>query len=175
MRTTFEKIKEHLDGQPLVGVEVGVAEGNNFIEFLYGLPNIQTLYLVDNYSLDKRHKSKMLQRVLEHNNGRGYNRLIFYEENSVDAAKRFKDESLDFVYIDACHELEYVRQDIVAWYPKVKKGGILGGHDYSEYVDGVIQAVDYFISQGWDIHTDWNKKGNSSNNVYNKDWWMTKT
>lgn len=48
---------------------------------------------------------------------------------SVDAAKKFKDESLDFVFIDAGHEYYAVKEDILAWYPKVKKGGILAGHD----------------------------------------------
>ena len=48
---------------------------------------------------------------------------------SVDAAKKFKDESLDFVFIDAGHEYNAVKSDILAWFPKVKPGGILAGHD----------------------------------------------
>lgn len=48
---------------------------------------------------------------------------------SVDAAKKFKDESLDFVFIDAGHEYDAVKEDILAWFPKVKPGGILAGHD----------------------------------------------
>lgn len=49
---------------------------------------------------------------------------------SVDAAATFADASLDFVFIDASHECEDVKNDIVAWLPKVKSGGILAGHDY---------------------------------------------
>jgi SAM-dependent methyltransferase len=52
---------------------------------------------------------------------------------SVDAAVKFKDASLDFVFIDAGHEYDAVKQDIQAWYPKVKPGGILAGHDYYPY------------------------------------------
>jgi SAM-dependent methyltransferase len=48
---------------------------------------------------------------------------------SVDAAKKFKDESLDFVFIDAGHEYDPVKEDILAWFPKIKPGGILAGHD----------------------------------------------
>jgi SAM-dependent methyltransferase len=48
---------------------------------------------------------------------------------SVDAAKKFKDGSLDFVFIDAGHEYDAVKEDILAWFPKIKPGGILAGHD----------------------------------------------
>jgi len=54
--------------------------------------------------------------------------------SSVDASKKFKDKSLDFVFLDASHEYEDVKNDIIKWLPKVKPGGILAGHDY--YVDG---------------------------------------
>jgi hypothetical protein len=42
----------------------------------------------------------------------------------------FEDNSLDFVYIDANHTYEGVKEDIKYWYPKVKPGGLLLGHDY---------------------------------------------
>lgn len=48
---------------------------------------------------------------------------------SKEASKKFKDESLDFVFIDASHEYEDVIEDLKIWFPKVKKGGILAGHD----------------------------------------------
>lgn len=65
--------------------------------------------------------------------------------NSVDASKIFDNESLDMVFIDACHEYEYVKQDIQIWYPKVKKGGIIAGHDYHLPWNGVVRAVDEFF------------------------------
>ena len=58
---------------------------------------------------------------------------------SVDAAKFFGDESLDFVFIDASHEEQDVKDDIDAWLPKVKKGGVLAGDDWG--FEGVIKAV----------------------------------
>ena len=51
-------------------------------------------------------------------------------EFSVKAARRFEDGSLDFVYIDGAHEYESVYQDIRAWAPKVRKDGLVIGHDY---------------------------------------------
>lgn len=51
---------------------------------------------------------------------------------SVDAAQRFSDagEVFDVVYLDAGHDYDNIRADIAAWWPLVKPGGILSGHDY---------------------------------------------
>jgi predicted O-methyltransferase YrrM len=57
----------------------------------------------------------------------------------------YKDRSLDFVFIDGSHEYEDVKEDIYHWYPKVKKGGIIAGHDYTTYA-GVKEAVDEFFN-----------------------------
>lgn len=48
---------------------------------------------------------------------------------STDASKMFEDNSLDFVYIDAAHDYDSVKEDIEHWILKVKPGGIIGGHD----------------------------------------------
>lgn len=49
---------------------------------------------------------------------------------SMDALKYFEDESLDFVYIDGDHSFKHIAADIEEWAKKVKKGGIVSGHDY---------------------------------------------
>ena len=58
---------------------------------------------------------------------------------SVLAASQYADNSLDFVLIDANHDYEPVKEDILAWLPKVKSGGVLAGDDYPW--PGVTQAV----------------------------------
>jgi hypothetical protein len=73
--------------------------------------------------------------------------------SSLEAAKTFEDRSLDFVFIDASHEYEDVKNDILAWLPKVKIGGILAGHDYFEdqsYHPGVFKAVTELVN-GFEI------------------------
>lgn len=60
---------------------------------------------------------------------------------SVEASKRYDNQSLDFVFIDADHRYENVKADIQAWHPKVKNHGFIGGHDYRSNCPGVWKAV----------------------------------
>ncbi len=63
--------------------------------------------------------------------------------DSVAAAAAVADASLDFVFVDADHSYEGVQGDIAAWLPKLKPGGLLGGHDldYRPREWGVRRAV----------------------------------
>lgn len=66
---------------------------------------------------------------------------------SMEAVKLYKDESLDFVFIDASHKYEDVKDDITHWLQKVKKGGILAGDDYDLYWKGVVNAVNEILGK----------------------------
>ena len=48
---------------------------------------------------------------------------------SVEAAKKYQDESLDFVFIDGAHDAQSVYEDCKAWYSKIKPKGIIAGDD----------------------------------------------
>ena len=61
---------------------------------------------------------------------------------SLDAAPIIRDGSPDFVFIDGDHTYEAVKADLDAWWPKVKPGGWLCGHDYGLNEFGVERAVD---------------------------------
>lgn len=61
---------------------------------------------------------------------------------SCEASLYFDNESCDIVFIDMEHTYEAVKNDIELWLPKVKAGGYLAGHDYTNDWIGVIQAVD---------------------------------
>lgn len=74
-------------------------------------------------------------------------RLKVNRNTSVVASTQYPDEYFDMVFIDADHSYSGVKQDVEVWYPKVKKGGFVGGHDYDYpgYNFGVKQAVDEFV------------------------------
>jgi len=117
-----------------VGAEIGVNKGSNALRILRSNPELK-LHLIDPWILyegmndfyqgcERTDAYNITRRRME-----GYNVEII-KEFSMDAVKRFEDESLDFVYIDGNHEWPYVTQDIFYWAQKVKPGGIVAGHDY---------------------------------------------
>jgi predicted O-methyltransferase YrrM len=65
--------------------------------------------------------------------------------NSNQVHENFENESLDFIYIDGDHSWTGVKNDITLWWPKLKPGGIMAGHDYFEYgkYTDAGRAVDY--------------------------------
>lgn len=128
-------------------VEVGVERGAFSRIFVPMLQNklIEHLYLIDPWRADMfccpipQEKMDAMQHEVEE---------IFKDlpatllkMTSVEAAAQFPVNSLDFVYLDAKHDFDSVAQDFSLWYPRVKKGGIIGGHDYS--IEGVKMVVDF--------------------------------
>jgi hypothetical protein len=79
-------------------------------------------------------------------------------KRSLDAVREFADGQLDFVYIDAQHHFEAVRADLEAWWPKVRRGGLVAGHDYCDADNdcgrfGVRSAVNEFARRmGRKVH-----------------------
>jgi hypothetical protein len=71
----------------------------------------------------------------------------------TEAAQRLPNGFLDFCYIDANHRYEGISVDLPTWWPKVRSGGILAGHDFLAAGLGVNQAVTEFAAQhGVPIH-----------------------
>jgi predicted O-methyltransferase YrrM len=125
------------------GAEVGV-HGGRFSEMLCKSNPDLHMTCVDNWGRITHHELIYAEAVerLSH-----YNATII-RKKSIDGAKDIPDESLDFVYIDAGHDYNSVKEDVEAWVPKVKVGGIVAGDDY--YVmksgnRGVIDAVDEYV------------------------------
>jgi hypothetical protein len=119
------------------GVEVGTFKGSFSNQIMNNWSG--TLYMVDVWrplesgyddsSNHGRYDGGVYTDAME--NIKGFeDRAIMVRATSEIAADMFNDNSLDFVYIDANHAYDYVVQDIELWYPKVKKGGFICGHDY---------------------------------------------
>lgn len=60
---------------------------------------------------------------------KNYNNIIKYKLSSTQANSKFKDNSVDLIYIDSDHSSENVEKEIISWLPKIKKNGYMSGHD----------------------------------------------
>lgn len=176
------------------GVEVGVKCGDFSTQLLKSW-NCQKLFLVDmwegydEYDEMHDHMSNYEKCV---NNMASFpsNKYQILKMASVDASTHFPDNSLDFVYLDANHSYDGVKNDLHAWYPKIKKGGILAGDDYhlgstvrlnipqigNDVEFGVTKAVREFAvnkqkNLSIDIYADWCMAVNGQN-VPMRNWWF---
>jgi hypothetical protein len=121
------------------GAEIGVEKGKYSEVLCKANPNLR-LYCVDPWSVAAYepgiHGIEPQQKSHDEYFEETKERLAPYKceiirKTSVAAAEYFLDESLDFVYIDANHDFVNVATDIHIWSKKVKKGGIVSGHDYA--------------------------------------------
>ena len=125
-----------------VGVEVGTFEGTLAAHILNDWNGI--LYMVDVWrKLDGDEYEDASNSDIESDVFKSAMRSIRGMEDrglmlrmkSTQAAHLFADESLDFIYIDANHKYEYVCEDLEVWWPKLKSGGLMSGHDYMHQID----------------------------------------
>lgn len=150
------------------GVEVGVLHGA-FSEFLLREWRGRELISVDPWLeqapevyLDRANKPQETQDEIYAATRRRLSvhgeRSRIWRSTSVEAAREVAAASLDFVYVDARHDYDSVREDLEAWYEKIRPGGLMAGHDYLDAdrkgdVYGVRSAVDeFFGARGIAVH-----------------------
>lgn len=138
------------------GVEIGVFKGEfsrNILERWNG-----TLYLIDPWrelsdeeyldsSNHKNHQDAFAQTM---ESIKGFeSRAFMLRGLGEEMVHLFKDNSLDYIYIDGNHDYDHVKQDLELWWPKLKAGGLLAGHDYLLDFDWEKQPK---LDNGKDIH-----------------------
>jgi predicted O-methyltransferase YrrM len=130
----------------LVGCEIGVCNGFTTEAFAKNIPNLSTLYAIDNYPtyVDWDGTRITTERQAEIKR-RCYERISKFPciEISYDSSDEFysklEDNSLDFIFIDGDHSYEAAYKDFTHYLPKVKKGGVFAGHDI--YLTSVQNAI----------------------------------
>lgn len=150
-----------------VAAEIGVAEGE-FSREIVARNKPARLHLVDpwihwekeDYQPDPQNVAQREHDQRHDDIRREYaaqiaeGSVVVHRALSVPTAAEFPDGHFDWLFIDAMHTYEAVRDDLRAWAPKVKDDGILMGHDYAnhpyarEMGFGVVEAVDEFLKEG---------------------------
>jgi len=125
------------------GAEIGVDGGRNAKKMFHYILDLQ-LILVDPW---KAYRAGVTPELMEQRYQECRLRLKgrdakYIKKTSIEAVKEVEDGSLDFVYIDGVHGFDNVMTDLIFWSPKVRKGGIVSGHDfYFGYYSEVVPAV----------------------------------
>ncbi len=133
-----------------IGVEIGLGFGS-YSEYLLKNSKLEKLYSIDPFDSTtaefydglKSTKQKLLPFS---------DRSTFIRKTSKDAVIDFEDGSLDFIYIDGDHRTEFVKEDMILWYPKLKMGGFFSGHDYDHSQQGLVDVVNEFC-ESFNIET----------------------
>ena len=163
-RPAIDTIKEKL-GTNLIGAEIGVNKGYN-ASYICNIIQPKLLYLIDPWDnfFDPASGEIIgeVQYLMAQDLLKSFSCCKIIRKISLEAVKDIPDENLDFVYIDADHSYNAVLSDCISWYPKIKKGGILSGHDFT--ISSIQEAVKLFCQK---IRI---------NKLYsNEDWWIFKT
>jgi hypothetical protein len=124
-------------GDNLLGVEVGVCFGHNAEYFLSQCENIRVLVGVDPWLPcsdlpgDKAESAYIeAKSTLKEHLGSGRCKLLRTTSLAA-SASQFDEGNLDFVYVDGDHSKEAFNLDLRVWYPLVRVGGVVSGHDWS--------------------------------------------
>lgn len=160
------EILNRLPSGPVVGAEVGVWDGR-LSAFLLGRRKDLRLYMVDRWcEVEPTHRYRQSNSQMARTPQQTYmeieakarkavepfgERAMPLKGESVEMARKIWDNTLDFVFVDADHTYEGCKEDIEAWYPKLKPNALLCGHDW-DHPDhpgewGVRQAVEEFAAK----------------------------
>jgi hypothetical protein len=139
-----------------VAAEIGVDQGR-FSERILRISRPSRLYLIDPWLPDPTGR-RPLSPEDRYQNARGLlaealagGVAVLLRETSDAAVERFRDNSLDWIYIDGAHRNEFVMRDLEQFVPKMRPGGFVICDDYhyaGTWEDGVTRAVDEFMTRG---------------------------
>lgn len=141
-------------------IEIGCYAGESTKMFLES-GKISKLYAIDPYfenydPLDPyamAYKMSDVKQSFIENVVNKYSQVEFLNVTSEEAMNKFQEKSLDFIYIDANHQYEFVKKDL-EFKKFIKDGGIIAGHDYISHA-GVKRAVDEVLGIPHSVYADW--------------------
>jgi hypothetical protein len=161
----IDLFKETFKDLPIIGIEIGTAEAWLTKSVLLEVPNLQLIYTIDPYLHDptSEFEAHLPPDIQEDRKRRAIEALANYEgryvfiQDTSDNAVSLTPDSVDFAWIDGDHRKPQIYKDIINYYPKVKLGGIFGGHDYQHAIPMFREMIEGTIYLG-DDWTWWVRK-----------------
>eukprot|EP00775_Hariotina_reticulata_P002367 gene2367-2672_t len=144
-----------------IGAELGVQAGQFASETLQSWHNCTRYYLIDTWAPQsnykdyanvpqERHDEFMAQAMLQL---KPYKAKTVWMKTTTAAAAKLIPEPLDYVYVDARHDYCGVLEDIQTYWPLIRPGGIMAGHDYENAPDVMQQSgQDWSLCANGTIH-----------------------
>jgi len=138
-----------------VFVEIGTWKGQSTVYMAEKIKNLGKnikFYTIDNFKAfggydsdeDVKNGSVFEKYTLNIEPVKEYIHTIIGDSKLVHT--QFEDGSIDFLFLDGDHTYDGVKKDLQLWINKIKKGGVIAGHDYNELSCGVRQAVDEYFT-----------------------------
>lgn len=151
MNTLHGRAGEMLSRLPAGGgtiAEVGVLDGRTSRVLLQD-PRVDAVAMVDSWAEDAAGGGgqKAFEWAMKYTEFAADRRFVL-RGDSVEMAEKIGDGALDLVFLDGDHMEFGTLRDIAAWAPKLKPGGVLGGHDidHEDYPEwGVRRAVERWM------------------------------
>eukprot|EP01083_Nonionella_stella_P090643 253219_1 len=141
-----------------IGVEIGVQNGKYAKHVLSHWKHCEKYVLVDvwgplqNYT-DGSNVGQAAQdhtmRTAMQNTAQWKDKREVCRGLSTLCVKTYPDTYFDFIYVDARHDYKGVLVDLADWWPKLKYGGIMAGHDYLT-MDDVVRGTGHDYDLNFD-------------------------
>ena len=151
-------------GENLVGLELGIFQGESLMTILHNC-SIKKLYGVDNWKgysdylkpipngmpaytvspEDSEYNKITALHRIKHSGMK--NKVTIIEEDSLEAVKKIKDKSLDFIFFDAMMNKKQTYNEALAYYPKIKKGGYFladDAHCTEQVITPLTEVLKYY-------------------------------
>jgi predicted O-methyltransferase YrrM len=146
--------------KPQLIVELGTWLGRSFCTILQAVQSSYTeeeldclkLYAIDDWNeeyakkMDVEYPARIFEKYIANNYPFLYKRTNVLRGKSWNTANNFRNNVVDFIFVDAAHDQKSVRMDLYAWYPKLKDNAVFCGHDFRPQM-GVQLALKEFMKE----------------------------
>lgn len=139
-------------------LEIGSYMGESAMMFastnlFYEIHCVEPFQGEENYNDSQGYDWEFIENEFK-TNTRFFDNIVLHKDYSYNIINDLEDKSFDFIYIDGNHEQHEVERDITLCLPKLKKDGVIAGHDYHKRWPGVMEAVDTLVGKPDWIYRD---------------------